>query len=168
MPTKKTTRKPKTTINAYRVQSWFDGIAAIVVNGVMTGTEHKPPGWVDRGTYPERKWADKRARQIQREEKTKVEVVPLSLKPAQHAQLPGVRKPPPPKSKRARDTLKKGQFLLQERVGGKWLDRDTDTRNAALRRRDINQKDGYLFRVVDHAGHVIEPNSDREFAADEA
>lgn len=143
--------------NAYKVQSWY----------AAEGAEGKP-GWVDRGTYPERAWALKRKRQIEREERVSVEVVPLNLKPAQHAKLPGVRAPKPPRAKRLRDTLPAGMFLLQAWEDGRWVDRGEPMgRGAALTRRNQNQADGYLFRVIDHTGAVVEPASDREFRADE-
>ena len=166
MAKKKTTKRANGKPNAFRVESWFDGMAMVREGGAMRFVE-KPPGWVSRGTYVEKAHAERRKRQIMKEEHTTAQIVPLRLKARQYSQLPGVR-PYVPKPKRARDTLKKGAYLLQERSGGKWVDRDVETsRAAALRRRDANQRDGYLFRVVDHAGHVIEPASDREFAADE-
>lgn len=68
----------------------------------------------------------------------------------------------------ARDALKQ-KYRVQQFENGKWksIGEVETNRAAALMRRDKNYELGGLFRVLDHAGHVVEPQSDREFKSDE-
>lgn len=59
----------------HRVYSWFDGNALVVERGIVKGRVQKKPGWKKRGGYPDRKFAQRHARQIEREEKTKTKIV---------------------------------------------------------------------------------------------
>jgi hypothetical protein len=61
-------------MRAYQVDSWFDGNGLIVEKGIVKGRKQEMPGWRNRGTYPDRKWAVKAARKIEKEEKTKTRI----------------------------------------------------------------------------------------------
>lgn len=67
-------------MRAYQLDSWFDGNGLKVENGIVKGRETSMPGWRNRGTYPDRKWAVKRAKQIEREEKTKTRISVVEAK----------------------------------------------------------------------------------------
>ena len=67
-------------MRAYQLDSWFDGNGLIVENGIVKGPKKEMPGWKNRGTYPDRKWAVRRSKQIEREEKTKTRITPVEAK----------------------------------------------------------------------------------------
>lgn len=64
-------------MRAYQVDSWFDGNGLKVENGIVKGRETSMPGWRNRGTYPDRQWAVRASKKIEREEKTKTRISPV-------------------------------------------------------------------------------------------